>query len=204
MKDKPKLTKRKIQGKETRQKLFDTSIALFNQHGYENVTVDDICEKIGVSKGAFYTHFKSKDQVIVENFLYLNTSYDEAIKDGETIKSAFEKLSAFQRYAMGKVEEVGWQAVKLVYHVETGPRKKKSFLTAKSHSLYKIVLALVKEGQKNGEIRKDQNAVTITDTLVQLYRGMIFDWCLNNGSYSLVEAADGIGLFVYEGIRARR
>ena len=198
-----KLTKRKIQGRETRQKLFETSIALFNERGYENVTIDDICEKIGVSKGAFYTHFKSKDQVIVENFLYLNTSYEEVLGNGKAAGSAFEKLYAFQLYAMRKLEEIGWKAVRLVYHVETGSNKNKSFLTSKSFSLYKIILSLIKEGQKSGEIRKDQSAAAITDTLVQLYRGIIFDWCLNNGAYSLVEAANNTAVFVFEGIRFR-
>lgn len=198
-----KLTKRKVQGRETRQKLFETSIALFNERGYENVTIDDICEKIGVSKGAFYTHFKSKDQVIVENFLYLNSSYEEVLGSGKTAGSAFEKLYAFQLYAMRKLEEIGWKAVRLVYHVETGSNKNKSFLTSKSFSLYKIILSLIKEGQKSGEIRKDQSAAAITDTLVQLYRGIIFDWCLNNGAYSLVEAANNTAVFVFEGIRKR-
>ena len=198
-----KQTKRKIQGEQTRQKLFETSLELFNKHGYDNVTIDDICEKIGVSKGAFYTHFKSKDQVIVEDFLYLNSNYDDAVKDFKNMKSAFEKLYAFQQYAMGRLEAVGWKAVRLVYHVESGSDKNKSFLTSKSFSLYKIILALIQDGQTSGEIRNDQAAGAITDTLVQLYRGVIFDWCLNNGSYSLVEAANNTALFVYEGIRQR-
>ncbi|MEW6078229.1 MAG: TetR/AcrR family transcriptional regulator [Thermodesulfobacteriota bacterium] len=198
-----KLTKRKLQGRETRQKLFETSLALFNERGYENVTIDDICERIGVSKGAFYTHFKSKDQVIVENFMYLDASYDEVLADSKKAKSVFDKMYAFQLYAMRKLEEIGWKAVKLVYHVETGAGKNKSFLTSKSFSLYKIILSLVKEGQKSGDIRKDQSADTITETLVQLYRGVIFDWCLNNGAYSLVEAANSKALFVFEGIRTR-
>ena len=44
-----KLTKRKLQGTQTRQKIFETSLELFNRHGYDNVTIDDICDTIGVS-----------------------------------------------------------------------------------------------------------------------------------------------------------
>lgn len=203
MMPKEKLTKRKLQARQTRQKLFDTSLALFSQYGYDKVTIDDICEKIGVSKGAFYAHFKSKDQVIVENFRYLNADYEMAIKALAKKQGAFEKLYLFQQYAMRKVEAVGCKAVKLVYHVETGPRKKKSFLIAKNHSLYKIVLALIKEGQKCGEIRQDQSADAITGMLVQFYRGLIFDWCLSNGAYNLAAAAENTALFVFEGIRSR-
>ena len=199
---KKKLTQRNIQGKLTRQRLFETSLELFKKHGYENVTIDDICEKVGVSKGAFYTHFKSKDQVVVESFSDLNKLYEEATKP-ITQDSSAEKLNAFQRYAMKKVEEIGWKAVRQVYHVETGFHKKKSFLVSKTHSLYKLIDKFVTEGQENGTIRKDKSAAAITAMLLQMYRGLILDWCLNNGSYSLVEAADNLGTFVSSGIRSR-
>ena len=175
---KEKLTKRKIQGRETRRKIFDTSLELFNRHGYENVTIDDICEKIGVSKGAFYTHFKSKDQVILENFISLNAYYEDVFREVSDKNNCLEKLFLFQRRVMKNIANIGCEAVKLVYHLETAPQKKKSFLISKKHSLYRIIVALIKEGQKSGEIRKDKSADAIASMLVQLYRGIILDWCL--------------------------
>jgi TetR/AcrR family transcriptional regulator, cholesterol catabolism regulator len=198
---KAKLTKRAIQGKQTRQKIFDTSLALFSEYGYENVTIDDICEKIGVSKGAFYTHFKSKDQVILENFIHLNTYYDEVFDEISSIKSSLGKLYSFQHYVMKNVEKIGYEAVKLVYHLESAPHKKKSFLISKKHNLYKIIMAIVREGQKSGEIRKDKSADTITSMMVQLYRGIILDWCLDNGSYSLAESTARMAPLIYAGIK---
>ena len=41
-----------------------TSLCRFlPEKGYENVTVDAICSKAHVSKGAFYSHFKSKHAI---------------------------------------------------------------------------------------------------------------------------------------------
>lgn len=201
---KEKLTKRKIQGRETRLKIFDTSLALFNSRGYDNVTIDDICEKVGMSKGAFYAHFKSKDQVILENFISLNEYYDDVFLELSGKKNVLEKMYLFQRSAMESVEKIGCEAVKLVYHVETAPHKKKSFLISKKHSLYKIIVALVKEGQKSGDIRQDKEADEIASALVQWYRGVILDWCLANGAYGLVKASDDIMPFIYEAIRPPR
>ena len=92
-----KLTKRKLQGTQTRQKIFETSLELFNRHGYDNVTIDDICDTIGVSKGAFYTHFKSKDQVILENFIHLNSVYDDLINEIPAKKGASKRCSCSSR-----------------------------------------------------------------------------------------------------------
>lgn len=201
---KEKLTKRKLQGRETRRKIFETSLELFGRHGYDNVTIDDICEKIGMSKGAFYSHFKSKDQVILENFVSLNEYYDDFYGEISGEKNSLEKLYLFQRRVMGNVEKIGCEAVKLVYHVETAAHRKKSFLVSKKHSLYRIIEALLTDGQKTGEIRKDKSAGEIASILVQWYRGVILDWCLCNGSYDLVQASDDIIPFVYEAVKPPR
>ena len=41
------------------------ALELFYKKGYENTTIKDIIEEIGVSKGAFYHYFESKEDVIV-------------------------------------------------------------------------------------------------------------------------------------------
>jgi TetR/AcrR family transcriptional regulator, cholesterol catabolism regulator len=199
-----KLTKRKIQGSQTRQKIFETSLELFNRHGYDNVTIDDICEKIGVSKGAFYTHFKSKDQVVLENFIHLNSFYDDVIGEIPAKKNSLEKMFLFQQKIMKNISSIGYEAVKLVYHLETAQHKKKSFLISKKISLYRIITALVREGQKSGAIRKDKSADTIASMMVQIYRGIILDWCLDNGGHDLVASINGMMPFIYEAIRPPR
>jgi AcrR family transcriptional regulator len=45
---------------ETRTKIMEAAIKLFSNYGYNKASVDDICAEAGISKGAFYHHFKSK------------------------------------------------------------------------------------------------------------------------------------------------
>ena len=198
-----KETKRKIQGRKTRQKLFDTSTELFSKYGYDKVTIDDICEKIGVSKGAFYTHFESKDQVLVENFKQVFDYYDEISVDLAKFKNSFQKLDAFNTYAMKRIKKIGLLTVKRAYHIEMTPGKKKSFLTSTDTSLYKIMNSIIAEGQKNREIRNDMSSDVIVTFLVQLARGMIFEWCLANGGFDLVENSKKMALIIFEGLRYR-
>ncbi len=44
-----------------RQKLLDAAILLIRTKGYASTTVDDLCGKAGVTKGAFFHHFKNKE-----------------------------------------------------------------------------------------------------------------------------------------------
>lgn len=47
-----------------RAELLDRATVLFVQHGYDNVSLNDLIAAVGVSKGAFYHWFPSKDELI--------------------------------------------------------------------------------------------------------------------------------------------
>src|ERR1700754_504277 len=49
-----------------RAEILDRAAALFVQHGYDNVSLNDLIADAGVSKGAFYHWFPSKDALITE------------------------------------------------------------------------------------------------------------------------------------------
>ena len=39
---------------------------MFNRHGFEQVSIDDIMQHVGLTRGGFYNHFKSKDELYAE------------------------------------------------------------------------------------------------------------------------------------------
>ena len=63
-------TKRQQQAVDTKNALMLASRKLFADHGYDEVTVDDICAACGVSKGAFYHHFKTKAELCNRMFVF--------------------------------------------------------------------------------------------------------------------------------------
>jgi TetR/AcrR family transcriptional repressor of nem operon len=57
--------KEKKSGGTARQKLLDAALSLIRTRGYEATTVDDLCTTAGVTKGAFFHHFDSKESLAV-------------------------------------------------------------------------------------------------------------------------------------------
>ncbi len=49
----------------TRTRITESAIKLFSAQGYNAASVDDICARAGVSKGAFYHHFESKQALFL-------------------------------------------------------------------------------------------------------------------------------------------
>jgi AcrR family transcriptional regulator len=48
-----------------RQKLLDAALLLFQEHGYDATSIEDIAQQAGVAVGGFYQHFRSKRQVLL-------------------------------------------------------------------------------------------------------------------------------------------
>lgn len=45
------------------ERLVDAGVGLFSQHGYADVSIDDVCRSARIAKGSFYRHFASKEEL---------------------------------------------------------------------------------------------------------------------------------------------
>ncbi len=51
-------------GEALRQRIVAAADQLFYQQGYENTSFSDIADTVGISRGNFYYHFKTKDEIL--------------------------------------------------------------------------------------------------------------------------------------------
>ncbi len=58
-------------------KLLDAAQNVFRAKGYAAATIDDICQAAGVTKGSFFHHFKSKEELTLDVIAYWSTWTDE-------------------------------------------------------------------------------------------------------------------------------
>jgi TetR/AcrR family transcriptional regulator, transcriptional repressor for nem operon len=62
---------------ESKTKLLDAALQVVRAKGYAATTVDDICHRAGVTKGSFFHHFASKDDLALAAAAYWNTITEE-------------------------------------------------------------------------------------------------------------------------------
>ncbi len=57
---------------------------MWGQFGYKKSNIDELCRKVGISKGAFYLFFESKEQLFIETYKYrMHKHYELAKKEME-------------------------------------------------------------------------------------------------------------------------
>ena len=86
-----KTSKLTEQSRQTRKSILDAAETLFFSQGYANTTVDDICSAAGITKGAFYHHFKNKDAVYRHRYIHKLDTYLEEHYRVSDASTAYER-----------------------------------------------------------------------------------------------------------------
>lgn len=90
------MNQRQKQAKQTYENILSAAKELAQNTSYENLSVDQICEHAGISKGGFYHHFSSKDQLISLLFgCQLGALLSERITPYLQEKDAFSLLKIY-------------------------------------------------------------------------------------------------------------
>jgi len=84
----------------TRERIQQTAIALFSEHGYEHTSLREIAEHLGVTKAALYYHFKTKEDIAASFFESYAVDLDAICEWGETQpRTLATRIELLRRYA---------------------------------------------------------------------------------------------------------
>jgi len=60
----------------TKEKIFDVSLDLFSKKGYDSVSLRKIAEEVGIKKSSIYSHYSSKEAILMEIFEYFTNQLE--------------------------------------------------------------------------------------------------------------------------------
>lgn len=180
-------TNRQKQALVTKQKIFSLAVSLFAEKSYENVTVQDICTAAEVSVGAFYHHFKSKENILDEGYRLFDQQSEEAWKQGhpDAPLEAIRFLISEQAHSM---ENMGALAALQYFKHQLSSHEK--YILNPDRFFYQTIFKAVEEETAAGTLQGSADA--ITEDILGITRGIIYDWCLHEGCYALSERSQRV------------
>lgn len=180
------MNKRTLQSIKTKKRIIEAAKELFVEKGYFNVTVDDVVERANSSKGGFYTHFKTKEELIINMVPMVDEAYTKFTQINKEYKSTLDKITSFINYIFEIMEkEIGLEFMSAIYSSQIKDLTTHRFLIESDRVYYHVFGSLIEEAQRNGEITSDLLTEDIINILTTCIRGVIYDWCLKKGSFQL-------------------
>lgn len=194
-------TNRHKQAAETKLTITRAALALFKDKGYEDVSVMDICRSAGLSIGAFYHHFKTKDDII--NFGHAQVDLMLEDKLSENVSREWrDEILYIMREAGLLLQELGWHFVARAYrHMLDSPVK---LSLSRERAVFIRLKAEIEKGKAAGSIAPDRLADDFAEDIMRWVRGAIFDWCLREGAYCLADRLEGELSLFFDALEQRR
>ena len=153
---------------ETIKKILDVSLTLFLKKGYEQTTVLDIVANLGgLTRGAFYHHFKTKEDVLnalLEKYFTENAPF-ERVKNEKGL-TGLGKIAKAMNNMLTLEKNVGITKVAQALLSVSNPRFLANLLQS-NREVAPLLEGLIEEGMADGSIRPG-NASLIAELFILL------------------------------------
>lgn len=171
----------------TKGRIISAAWQLFYQQGYDNTTVEEIIEASGTSKGSFYHYFEGKDALLSSLSYLFDEKYQELMDRIPENMDRFDVLMLLNRELFAMIENsIALDLLARLYSSQLVTRGEKHLLDH-NRIYYKLLRRIVSEGQQRGELRSDVTVNEVVRVYAMCERAFIYDWCLSEGSYSLMQ-----------------
>lgn len=194
------LTKRKIQAINTKKEILDVAAKLIGKYGYDKVSINQICREAGVSVGAFYHHFSSKEDIIAESYREFDDVLENYVKENMGIEGSVDKIIELIIFQMKYAEEKGLDNISQFYKAQIYAGSE--FFISEERYLPTVLREIISKCQDNGEIRSDIPPRTMANHILRVSRGIIYDWCVHRGGFNLIEEARETVFYFLESFKA--
>lgn len=186
----------------TKRKIFETSMKLFAEKGYDATSIEEITATVGVAKGTLYYHFSSKEEIF--NFLI-----EEGIK---LLQNSVDiKTAKFSNY-IDKIKAIVLIQIKIVVKYEDlitillsqfwGNETRNQKCQTHIYAYIKKIEDIVKEGIEAGEI-KEGNPQTIASEIYGLICSCLVYKLRNQEEFEVMKLYKEFENTIIEGLRVK-
>jgi AcrR family transcriptional regulator len=152
-------------------KIIQTALEIFSKNGYRGTTMDDIATKLGVSKGALYSYFKSKDDILKEIFQSNHQILRETLcqsVDGQDYLQAMEKAYELMTENYHEFVHTSFELFALASH----DKNIRNIIREDHEKDVEVISELLQNLKEKGKIRTDVDPHIMARLVDALFTGI--------------------------------
>lgn len=145
------------------RELLDAAIVVFAERGYRNTRIDDVAEAAGVTKGAVYHYFSTKEELLLNAIEHYHDRafgrLDQVLRNARGPAST--RIRLMLRKAFGATDS-GGRKLTLALILQGArhdlPEAHRQWLRGGPIKAWRLLASLIEEGKRSGEFRADADA----------------------------------------------
>ena len=191
---------KKKNSRNTKGKIVSAAWQLFYRQGYDDTTIDEIVEVSGTSRGSFYHYFEGKDALLSSLSYLFDEKYEDLMETMDMSLSPIDKLIFLNQELFSMIENT--VSVDLLCQLFSSQliTKGERHLLNTNRPYYKLLRQITIEGQEQGYFKENLSINDITKAYAMFERGLMYDWCICNGDYSLCQYSAAMLPLFLEGL----
>ena len=175
--------RRKVQAQNTEAAILNAALTLMREDGFEAVTVRDICQKAGITTGAFYHHFRSKEDLFRKGFAPLDQYMKTALMDYDDAQPK-DRLEVILRSYAAFMEKYG--TIVAQYYQRRLADPNVASIDATRYIL-RLMVDCFERAKQQGAAILNGDPVWAAEFCYCHFRGVVIDWLLHRREYSLTD-----------------
>lgn len=170
----------------TKENMCETAIQLFREQGYENVSVNTICNRLQVTRGSFYHHFESKTDLLL--YWFSSQAKRHIVLNPD---EGYPKL-VLKKHALDYAHLIHNVGHDFMYHIlmaefELQGKHFHTYFEAEGKTI-----ELIQQAMDMKEIQSAKDAKQLLDTFSAAVIGAIVLWKLEKGGFDIVQKIDTV------------
>ncbi len=174
-----KHTSRQLQAQKTKRKIYKAAVELFDRHGFDNTTIEDISKKAGVSVGAFYHYYTSKAAGDNELYKKIDEFYESTVAAQMVEDHFYDNILIFFKHYAAYNAARGTDAVKQLFNTEN------ALFLEKSRFMFQLLRQVLQTGEEKNQFTKNMSVEDAEELLLVSARGVVYHWMLHNGDFDM-------------------
>jgi len=165
---------------------------LFELIDYQDVIIEDVIDRAGVSKEVFFKYYKNKDELLFSLSDLLDQRYAELMITMDDKMTALQKLVYINHELCQMIEEkIPLCIISYLYSSQMIANGDKHLLN-QDRLYYKLVYQIMEEGKASGEFSETEKTEELVREYALIEHGLLYDWCINQGKFSLLKTCDKV------------
>ena len=174
---------RKEQALHTRANILAVCTKLLCEYTFDELSISMICREADISVGAFYHHFKTKSDIIVELYRDVDDIFLHDILPKCKMLAPVEAILQYLCEQCGYAETMGIDSIKNVYKAQIDNGN--TFFASNERGLPDGLRQLLLRAVKTQDLNPATDIEKLLEELLIMSRGVISYWCIRNGAINV-------------------